>query len=103
MIMSYLLSRIFPWVVELGLWLTMVCGGVMGYQSEFLDSRILASLLGAGIGFVVGVFPFGLLQVLVRNNHLLEMMIKDGYGRPRLSLHQGQVVEMPYVGSEDRL
>ena len=71
MIMSYLLSRIFPWVVELGLWLTMVCGGVMGYQSEFLDSRILASLLGAGIGFVVGVFPFGLLQVLVRNNHCL--------------------------------
>ncbi|NDH40281.1 MAG: hypothetical protein EBY45_07655 [Gammaproteobacteria bacterium] len=103
MIMSYLLSRIFPWVVELGLWFAMVAGGVMGYQSEYLDSRILATLLGAGIGFIAGVFPFGLLQVLVRNNQLLEMMIKEGYGRPRLSLHKGQVVEMPYVGSEDRL
>ena len=103
MIMSYLLSRIFPWIVELGLWFTIIAGGVMGYQAEYLGSKFLTTLLGAGIGFVAGIIPFGLLQIQIRNNQLLEMVIKEGYGRPRLSLHKGQVVEMPYVGSEDRL
>jgi hypothetical protein len=44
-----------------------------------------------------------MLQTMIRNNLLLESMVKEGYGRPRLSLHKGQVVEMPYVSSEDQL
>ena len=55
------------------------------------------------VGFLAGVIPLGMLQTTVRNNLLLECMVKDGYGRPRLSLHKGQVVEMPYVSSEDQL
>ncbi len=103
MIMSFLLRKIFPWVVEIGLWLTLIVGGVMGYQADYLDSKVLSVALGAVIGFTLGMIPLGLLQVTIRNNVLLEMMVKEGYGRPRLSLHKGQVVEMPYVASEDQL
>lgn len=103
MIMSFLLRKIFPWVVEIGLWLTLVVGGIMGYQSDYLESKALSAALGALIGFMLGMIPLGLLQITIRNNALLEMMVKEGYGRPRLSLHKGQVVEMPYVASEDQL
>ena len=63
----------------------------------------MSALLGAAMGFFAGVIPIGMLQTMIRNNILLESMVKDGYGRPRLSLHKGQVVEMPYVSSEDQL
>ena len=102
MIMSFLLRKIFPWVVEIGLWLTLIVGGITGYQSDYLDSKALSVALGAVIGFTLGLIPLGLLQITIRNNILLEMMVKEGYGRPRLSLHKGQVVEMPYVASEDQ-
>ena len=103
MVMSHLLHKIFPWVVEISLWLILVAGGVMGYESNYLGSAAMSSLLGAVIGFFAAVIPLGMLQTMIRNNILLESMIKDGYGRPRLSLHKGQVVEMPYVSSEDQL
>ena len=103
MIMSFLLRKIFPWVVEIGLWLTLIVGGITGYQSDYLDSKAFSVALGAVIGFMLGLIPLGLLQITIRNNALLEMMVKEGYGRPRLSLHKGQVVEMPYVASEDQL
>jgi len=103
MIMSFLLRKIFPWVVEIGLWLTLIVGGVMGYQADYLDSKVLSVAPGAVISLTLGMIPLGLLQVTIRNNALLEMMVKEGYGRPRLSLHKGQVVEMPYVASEDQL
>ena len=63
----------------------------------------MSALLGAVTGFFAAVIPLGMLQTMIRNNILLESMVKDGYGRPRLSLHKGQVVEMPYVSSEDQL
>lgn len=103
MIMSYLLSKILPWVVEISLWLTVFAGAVAGYESNYLGSAIFSGLLGAILGFCAGVIPLGILQTMIRNNMLLESMVKDGYGRPRLSLHKGQVVEMPYVSSEDQL
>ena len=103
MIMSFLLRKIFPWVVEIGLWLTLIVGGITGYQSDYLDSKAFSVALGAVVGFMLGLIPLGLLQITIRNNILLEMMVKEGYGRPRLSLHKGQVVEMPYVASEDQL
>ena len=103
MIMSYLLRKIFPWVVEISLWLTLVGGAITGYENNYLGSAALSALLGAAIGFCAGVIPLGMLQTMIRNNLLLESMVKEGYGRPRLSLHKGQVVEMPYVSSEDQL
>ena len=103
MIMSHLLLKIFPWIVEISLWLMLVAGAVMGYEGNYFDSAAMSTLLGAVMGFFVGVIPLGILQTLIRNNILLESMVKDGYGRPRLSLHKGQVVEMPYVSSEDQL
>ena len=103
MIMSYLLRKVLPWVVEIGLWLTVLVGAVAGYGSNYFGSAVLSSLAGAILGFCAGVIPLGVLQTMIRNNMLLESMIKDGYGRPRLSLHKGQVVEMPYVSSEDQL
>ena len=103
MIMSYLLSKIFPWIVEISLWLTLIAGAVVGYENNLLGSATLSALLGAIIGFCAGVIPLGMLQTLIRNNILLESMVRDGFGRPRLSLHKGQVVEMPYVSSEDQL
>ncbi len=103
MIMSHLLRKIFPWVVEISLWLMLFAGAVMGYEGNYFDSAAMSTLLGAVMGFFVGVIPLGILQTLIRNNILLESMVKDGYGRPRLSLHKGQVVEMPYVSSEDQL
>ena len=103
MIMSYLLRKIFPWIVEISLWLMLVAGAVMGHESNYLGSATMSALLGAAIGFFAGVIPLGMLQTMIRNNILLESMAKDGYGRPRLSLHKGQVVEMPYVSSEDQL
>ena len=103
MIMSHLLRKIFPWVVEISLWLIFVAGAVTGYEVNYLGSAAMSALLGAVIGFFAAVIPLGMLQTMVRNNILLESMVKDGYGRPRLSLHKGQVVEMPYVSSEDQL
>ena len=103
MIMSYLLRKIFPWIVEISLWLTLLAGGVVGYENNLLGSATLSALLGAIIGFCAGVIPLGMLQTLIRNNMLLESMVREGFGRPRLSLHKGQVVEMPYVSSEDQL
>ena len=103
MIMSHLLRKIFPWVVEISLWLMLFAGAVMGYEGNYFDSAAMSTLLGAVMGFFAGVIPLGILQTLIRNNILLESMVKDGYGRPRLSLHKGQVVEMPYVSSEDQL
>ena len=103
MIMSYLLSKIFPWIVEISLWLTLIAGAVVGYENNLLGSATLSALLGAIIGFCAGVIPLGMLQTLIRNNMLLESMVREGFGRPRLSLHKGQVVEMPYVSSEDQL
>ena len=103
MIMSYLLRKIFPWIVEISLWLMFVAGAVMGYEGNYFGSATMSALLGAAIGFFAGVIPLGMLQTMIRNNILLESMVKDGYGRPRLSLHKGQVVEMPYVSSEDQL
>ncbi len=103
MIMSYLLRKLLPWVIEVGLWLAVIAGGTLGYTGDYLGSPVLSAALGALIGFLTGVIPLGMLQTTVRNNLLLESMVKDGYGRPRLSLHKGQVVEMPYVSSEDQL
>ena len=103
MIMSQLLRKIFPWVVEISLWLMLFAGAVVGYEGNYFDSAAMSTLLGAVMGFFAGVIPLGMLQTLIRNNILLESMVKDGYGRPRLSLHKGQVVEMPYVSSEDQL
>jgi uncharacterized membrane protein len=103
MIMSHLLRKIFPWVVEISLWLILFAGAVMGYEGNYLGSAAMSALLGAAIGFFAAVIPLGMLQTMIRNNILLESMVKDGYGRPRLSLHKGQVVEMPYVSSEDQL
>ena len=103
MIMSHLLRKIFPWVVEISLWLMLVTGAVIGYAGNYLGSAAMSTLLGAVMGFFAGVIPLGMLQTLIRNNILLESMVKDGYGRPRLSLHKGQVVEIPYVSSEDQL
>ena len=103
MIMSYLLRKLLPWVVEIGLWLTVIAGATLGYEENYLGSPMLSGALGAVMGFLAGVIPLGMLQTTVRNNLLLESMVKDGYGRPRLSLHKGQVVEMPYISSEDQL
>ena len=103
MIMSQLLRKIFPWIVEISLWLMLFAGAVVGYEGNYFDSAAMSTLLGAVMGFFAGVIPLGMLQTLIRNNILLESMVKDGYGRPRLSLHKGQVVEMPYVSSEDQL
>ena len=103
MIMSYLLRRIFPWVIEIGLWLAVVCGSVVGYQANYLGVAFASAVAGALCGFAAGIIPLGMLQIMIRNNLLLEAMVKDGFGRPRLSLHKGQVVEMPYVSSEDQL
>jgi hypothetical protein len=103
MIMSYLLRKLLPWIIEIGLWLTVIAGTALGYGENYLGSPVLSAALGALIGFLVGVIPLGMLQTTVRNNLLLESMVKDGYGRPRLSLHKGEVVEMPYVSSEDQL
>lgn len=103
MIMSYLLRRVLPWVVEVSLWLAVLAGGVAGYETNYLGSSTLSGLLGAILGFCACVVPLGILQTMIRNTVLLESMVKEGYGRPRLSLHKGQVVEMPYVSSEDKL
>lgn len=103
MIMSYLLRKTFPWVVEISLWLMVIAGAVMGYEGNYLGSAAMSAFLGAVVGFFAGVIPLGMLQTMIRNNMLLEAMVKDGYGRPRLCLHKGQVVEMPYVSSEDQL
>ena len=103
MIMSYLLRKIFPWIVEISLWLMLVVGAVMGYEGNYFGSATMSALFGGAAGFFAGVIPLGMLQTMIRNNILLESMVKDGYGRPRLSLHKGQVVEMPYVSSEDQL
>jgi len=81
MIMSYLLRKIFPWVVEISLWLMLVAGAVMGYEGNYLGSAAMSTLLGAVMGFFAGVIPLGMLQTLIRNNILLESMVKDGYGR----------------------
>jgi uncharacterized membrane protein len=103
MIMSYLLRKLLPWIVEIGLWLSFIAGAMLGYEENYLGFPVLSAALGAVVGFLAGVIPLGMLQTTVRNNLLLECMVKDGYGRPRLSLHKGQVVEMPYVSSEDQL
>ena len=103
MIMSYLLRKLLPWIVEIGLWLSFIAGAMLGYEENYLGSAVLSAALGAVVGFLAGVIPLGMLQTTVRNNLLLECMVQDGYGRPRLSLHKGQVVEMPYVSSEDQL
>ena len=103
MIMSHLLRKVFPWVVEISFWLIFVAGAVIGYEVNYLGSAAMSALVGAVIGFFAAVIPLGMLQTMIRNNILLESMVKDGYGRPRLSLHKGQVVEMPYVSSEDQL
>ena len=103
MILSYLLRKLLPWIIEIGLWLTVIAGATLGYGENYFGSPVLSAALGGLIGFLVGVIPLGMLQTTVRNNLLLESMVKDGYGRPRLSLHKGQVVEMPYVSSEDQL
>ncbi|MBM27677.1 MAG: hypothetical protein CME58_04800 [Halieaceae bacterium] len=103
MIMSYLLRRALPWVVEVSLWLAVLAGGFAGYEANYLGSATLSGLLGAILGFCAAVVPVGILQTMIRNAVLLESMVKEGYGRPRLSLHKGQVVEMPYVSSEDQL
>ena len=103
MILSYLLRKLLPWIIEIGLWLTVIAGATLGYGANYLGSQVLSAALGALIGFLAGVIPLGMLQTTVRNNLLLESMVKDGYGRPRLSLHKGEVVEMPYVSSEDQL
>ena len=103
MIMSYLLRRVLPWVVEVSLWLAVLAGGFAGYDTNYLGSATLSGLVGAILGFCAGVVPLGILQTMIRNTVLLESMVKEGYGRPRLSLHKGQVVEMPYVSSEDQL
>ena len=97
MIMSFLLRKIFPWVVEIGLWLTLIVGGISGYQSDYLDSKAFSVALGAVVGFMLGLIPLGLLQITIRNNALLEMMVKEGYGRPRLSLHKGQVLSLIHI------
>ena len=103
MILSYLLRKLLPWIIEIGLWLTVIAGAILGYGENYLGSPVLSAMLGALIGFLAVVIPLGMLQTTVRNNLLLESMVKDGYGRPRLSLHKGEVVEMPYVSSEDQL
>ena len=103
MIMSYLLRRALPWVVEVSLWLAVLAGGFTGHETNYLGSAALSGLLGAILGFCAAVVPVGILQTMIRNTVLLESMVKEGYGRPRLSLHKGQVVEMPYVSSEDQL
>ena len=103
MILSYLLRKLLPWIIEIGLWLTVIAGATLGYVENYLGSPVLSAALGALIGFLTGIIPLGMLQTTVRNNLLLESMVKDGYGRPRLSLHKGEVVEMPYVSSEDQL
>ena len=103
MIMSYLLRAVLPWVVEVSLWLAVLAGAVAGYETNFLGSATLSGVLGAIMGFCAGAVPLGILQTMIRNTMLLESMVKEGYGRPRLSLHKGQVVEMPYVASEDQL
>ena len=103
MILSYLLRKLLPWIIEIGLWLTVIAGATLSYGENYLGSPVISAALGALIGFLVGVIPLGMLQTTVRNNLLLESMVKDGYGRPRLSLHKGEVVEMPYVSSEDQL
>lgn len=103
MILSYLLRKLLPWIIEIGLWLTVIAGATLGYVGNYLGSPVLSAAVGALIGFFTGIIPLGMLQTTVRNNLLLESMVKDGYGRPRLSLHKGEVVEMPYVSSEDQL
>ena len=103
MIMSYLLRRALPWVVEVSLWLAVLAGGFAGHETNYLGSATLSGFLGAILGFCAAVVPVGILQTMIRNTVLLESMVKEGYGRPRLSLHKGQVVEMPYVSSEDQL
>ena len=103
MILSYLLRKLLPWFIGIGLWLSVSAGTTLGYGENYLGSPVLSAALGALIGFLAGVIPLGMLQTTVRNNLLLESMVKDGYGRPRLSLHKGEVVEMPYVSSEDQL
>ena len=51
MIMSHLLRKIFPWVVEISLWLILFAGAVMGYEGNYLGSAAMSALLGAVIGF----------------------------------------------------
>ena len=61
MIMSHLLRKIFPWVVEISLWLIFVAGAVTGYEVNYLGSAAMSALLGAVIGFFAAVIPLGML------------------------------------------
>ena len=55
MIMSYLLRKLLPWIVEIGLWLSFIAGAMLGYEENYLGSPVLSAALGAVVGFLAGV------------------------------------------------
>ncbi|GIR70205.1 MAG: hypothetical protein CM15mP74_14560 [Halieaceae bacterium] len=65
MILSYLLRKLLPWIIEIGLWLTVIAGATVGYGEKYLGSPVLSAALGAVIGFLAGIIPLGMLQTTV--------------------------------------
>ena len=52
MILSYLLRKLLPWIIEIGLWLTVIAGATLGYGENYLGSPVLSAALGALFGFL---------------------------------------------------
>ena len=47
MIMSYLLRKLLPWIIEIGLWLSFIAGAILGYGESDLDLQCCQLRWGA--------------------------------------------------------